>query len=792
MAEKQTILPFHMNREKKTILTSLNKRYIALTIIAFLLGRAGILQGLTPFGIGFVAALSHKDRKYGFTAIATLLGITTVQGVFGSIPYAITLGIIYLLFHYVMDLRKVNILKAAFMSGFAYLTVGTIALSFGTFYLYDVTMLAFEALVIFVIVYISSYALPMIIQKTSRRILSTEEIICIAILAALVLSGFNEVYLFNISLKNSLAVLLTIIFAYNGGTAIGATVGITLGLITSMSMVGTPPVIIGIFGFSGLLAGIFKDLGKVGSGIGFVMGTAILTFYISGYYEVFIEFTEVFLAFGLFLFLPAAWIMEMEKFCNSPKSILASDQTHSQRMKKMTYEKLMDFSSTFEELSVTFDRISDKFAMFENEDLSNLIQEVANHACESCGMRRSCWENNFLNTYQSMSDLLYLIEVKDNIPNDSLPEEIQKRCIHPKKVVEKMKHLYELAHLDMTWQEKLIEGRYLVGQQLKGVSKVIGQMAKDINGSLTFDLDLEGEIYVALDKAGLMAKNVMVTHDSEKNIEVIIEKNPCFNRESCINSFLPVISEAVGTKLVKKPTTCSYKTEGEGCSFALVEANRYQAVTKVATMTKEGNLHSGDTYTFMDIKDNQYMMALSDGMGAGEKAHKQSSATIAMLEKMMEAGFDREVAIQTINSMLMLKSSEEIFSSLDMTLMDLCKGKADFVKIGSAPSFIKKGKDEVQTISSSTLPIGILKDIEFNGDVHKIEDGDFIITVSDGILEADKERGEEWLIDFLSETHTRNPQDLADKILQKSLNLSDNRAQDDMTVMITKIWKVTS
>ncbi|SDJ83965.1 stage II sporulation protein E [Natronincola ferrireducens] len=788
MIDKQTVVPASF-REKRRIMTLINKKLIFLNILAFLLGRAGILEGLTPFGIGFFAALNYRDRKYGTIGIATLLGIMSIQGFYKSIPYIITLGIIYLLFHYVMDLRKLKTLKAAFISGFTYLTAGMLFLSLQSFYIYDVMIIAFEALVIFVIVYIASYALPLMVEKKSRSILSSEEIICIAILSAIALSGINEIYIFNLSLRNSLAILITILFAYNGGTAIGASVGITLGLITSMSIGGTPPVIIGIFGFSGLLAGIFKDMGKLGSGLGFLMGNAILTFYINGYYEIFIQFREILLAFGLFMLLPTPWIQQLEKLCNSPKSILYSDQTYSQRMKKRTYEKLSEFSNVFHDLAVTFDKISDKYVIFEKEDLTNIIQEVADHACDSCGMRRSCWEKNFCNTYQSMVDLLVLIETRDSIEPNVLPEEIQKRCIHPQKVVEKMRHLYELSALDMNWKERLIENRYLVGEQFKGVSKIIGQMAEELNSNTSFDIELENELYVVLDKAGLSAKNIIVTNQQESPLEITVEKNPCYNRESCIYKYIPVLSEAVGVKLVKKPSTCSYQRDGSGCSFTLVEANRYTAITRVARAKKEGNRVSGDTCTFMDIQDDQYLMAISDGMGAGDKAQRQSSATITMLEKMMEAGFDRDVAIKTINSMLMLKSSEEIFSSLDMTLLNLCKGTADFVKIGSAPSYIKRNQTKIQTIKASTLPIGILKDIEFNEDVKRIEDGDFIIMVSDGILEANKE-DEQWLVSFLATIETRNPQDLADKILQRALQLSENKAQDDMTVLVTKVWRV--
>ena len=800
MADKTTVLPYQrtyvelesvkpISRTKTKQVTQITNSILFLHLVAFLLGRAGILEGLTPFGIGFFTALSQRDRKYGLIGITTFVGIATVQGVTSSIPYGFALALIYCLFQYVLDIRKTKTLKAALTGSATYLIITALFLSFTGSYLYDWMIAGFEAVVVFATVYISSYAIPVALKNTNRKILSTEEIICIAILTALVLSGINEIYILGLSLRNILGILMTILFAYNGGASVGSAVGITLGLITSMSTTGTP-VIIGIFGFSGLLAGIFKDIGKIGSAFGFLVGNAILTLYINGYYEIFIQFKEVVIAFILFLALPQVWISQMEKFCNTRTGILNSSKTHSHRMKKVTYEKLRECATTFGELSATFEKISEKQELFANDDLSKLIEKVANDACLSCGMKRSCWDQNFNTTYQGMLDMLINVGEKGMVQYDDIPKPLKKRCIRPKAVIDKVAHLYELSYLDTAWKQKLIESRQLVGQQLNGVAKIIDELAVSVNEEVEFDVDLEDTIYVALDKAGLSVKNIMVSHNEKGNLEIVIDKNKCHNSHICNERFIPVISEAVGTRLVKKTRGCNRVEGSNSCNFTLLEANKFAAVTKSAVAIKEGNKLSGDSYTFMELKNGQYMSALSDGMGTGDKAHLQSSATIDMLEKMMDAGFDRDVAIKTINSMLMLRSSEEMFSSLDINLIDLYKGSADFIKIGSSPSFIKHQSGKIDVISSSTLPIGILSNIQIEGNMQALEDGDLIITVSDGIIDSNQEQGERWLIELLKNTSTLNPQEVADSILHNALKFTQNKATDDLTVLVTKVWEI--
>ncbi len=798
MSDKPNIIPYKrsyvelesvkpVSKTKNIPLPNINSNIAFLHIVAFLLGRAGILEGLTPFGIAFFAAISQKDRKYGLAGITTFIGIVTVQGFSGSIPYGFALAMVYFLFQYVLDLRKMKTFKASLIASGAYIITAGLFLAFTGFYLYDWIMLGFEGVVIFVVVYISSYAIPIALQNNNRKILSAEEIICIAILTSLVLSGIKEISILGLSLRNILGILITIIFAYNGGASIGSSVGITLGLITSMST-GSTPVIIGIFGFSGLLAGIFKDIGKIGSAFGFLVGNAILTFYINGYYEIFIQFKEVLVAFVLFLLIPNGIITQMEKFCNTRTGILNSNKSHSDRIQKLTYERLSECATAFNELSVTFQEISEKQSIFANDDLSKIIEKVANNACYSCGMKRSCWDKNFNTTYQSMLDMLINIEEKGVVNKDYMPHDLKKRCIRPKAVVEQMSHLYEISYLNMTWKQKLIESRELVGQQLKGVSSIMDELANTVEKQIEFDVDLEDEIYVALDKAGLTAKNIMVSNE-EDNLEIVIEKKQCYNRDACSESFIPVISQAVGTKLTKKHSGCNRYNSKDKCSFTLVEANKYVAYTKSAVAVKEGNKLCGDSHTFMEFKNGQYMTALSDGMGSGEKAHVQSSATINMLEKMMEAGFNREIAINTINSMLMLKSSDEMFASLDMALIDLYNGTADFIKIGSSPSFIKRKNGVIEEIRSSTLPIGILNDIQIEGNIQNLEDGDIIITISDGIIDSNQKEGERWLTDYLRNSMSLNPQEIADGILHKAMQFTENIATDDLTVLVTKIWE---
>ncbi|MGJ8868758.1 SpoIIE family protein phosphatase, partial [Salmonella enterica] len=87
----------------------------------------------------------------------------------------------------------------------------------------------------------------------------------------------------------------------------------------------------------------------------------------------------------------------------------------------------------------------------------------------------------------------------------------------------------------------------------------------------------------------------------------------------------------------------------------------------------------------------KYALAISDGMGNGERAHYESSETLQLLKQILQPGIEETIAIKSINSILSLRTSDEIFSTLDLAMIDLQDANVNFLKIGSTPSFIKRG-----------------------------------------------------------------------------------------------------
>lgn len=215
-----------------------------------------------------------------------------------------------------------------------------------------------------------------------------------------------------------------------------------------------------------------------------------------------------------------------------------------------------------------------------------------------------------------------------------------------------------------------------------------------------------------------------------------------------------------------------------------VEAPVIRLRSGVAKLPRKGNHVSGDSYAGEQAGDERYLLALSDGMGVGPKAALESRQSIGLLRQLIGAGFSTEVAVQTVNSVLLLRSPEDSFATIDLTLIGLTDGRSEFVKVGAPPSFLVRGED-VTVIRSEGVPVGIINRVQVEPEVRLLRPGDMIVMVTDGLWdvsrnETDKER---WLIEHLQRTRLLDPEELAESIIARGLELTDRNAADDMTVL---------
>ena len=236
--------------------------------------------------------------------------------------------------------------------------------------------------------------------------------------------------------------------------------------------------------------------------------------------------------------------------------------------------------------------------------------------------------------------------------------------------------------------------------------------------------------------------------------------------------------------------TCPYMVDNEENYYFFVEEPVFMVMPGYARAIRENESVSGDNYALIESIKGQMTVLLSDGMGSGEKACKDSETVLDLMEKMLEAGYDVDTAVSLVNSTLAVSEESYNMSTLDVCHIDLYNGMCRFRKMGAAVTFLKSNA-YVEQIQINSLPLGVFQSRETETLTRELIENDYIIMMTDGITDALAMAGrEEMLSGYLADLQETNPGEMAKKILQLALMYSNGRIMDDMTVVVLGIFRV--
>jgi stage II sporulation protein E len=807
--------------QKKVMNFLFDKNYLIILPIALLLGRGQLIRGLMPFGLPFYIAIYQLDVSKITVAVFVLLGMITAGGkqrIYVTVAGMIIFSILNLLNKFSNKKSPAKCSKStksslsskynsnsktyigcAVMGLISSLIPELVAVFNRGMLLYDFIIAIFSSLIVFVLVFIFSNTVSLLDRNSKTYVFSDEEFISLVISCALIFCGFGDIKILGFDIKNIVCILAIMILSYRYGAALGAAIGVTAGLVLSMSSSNLSssitPILIGCYAFCGLLSGVFRNLGKVGSGLGFFIGNTMLILYMNGSMEALIYLKEVVLAVCIFIIIPRKFILSISDLIGTNFEPNIGKATISLRAKEMIVEKLNKFSTAFMEVAKTFSEVSTTKTIIHKHDISSMFDRIVDRVCKDCSLCLHCWDRNFYSTYQVMFKIVERLEQKGYIESGDIPSYFIERCERINEFVQVVNNMYEIFKVDIMWRSKLGENRNLLSQQLEELSKAISGLALEIDYDAHFKTEFENTLLIILKREGIRAAEVLAIENKYGKYEVNISHKGCGGRRCCNTVINKIVSDVVGRKMVKDTYGCSKKDSKNSCILKFVEQEKYSITTGVATISKYdelyGNNISGDNYTFTNSSDGKYVLAISDGMGSGEKASMQSRATINLIEKFMESGFDKDATVKLINSILALKSNDDYFSTIDLCLINLNDGEIEFMKIGAAPTVIKR-KEVVDIIKTISLPAGILSNMEIELIHKQLNDGDMVILISDGVIDAfESEDGnrEKAFCKFVREIKSINPQAVADAILDEAYKNSQGKPLDDMTVIVAKFWK---
>jgi stage II sporulation protein E len=769
---------------------ALQGRWIALAVAAgFLLGRAVMLDGIAPFAAAYFGVMLYLRRELAFwAALAAIAGSFWAPDPSPAAIFA-EIGIVYLLHRGLEAYERADLSHApvvVFVSVLLVRLFVTIMTDKPSWL--PILLNAIEAGLAFVLTMLFLHAVPVLTRTRKASRLRHEEWIGLMILAASLLTGMAGWSVLGVSGADAAARYLVLLFAMAGGPAFGTSVGVVTGIILSLSDSGSV-LQISLLAFGGLMAGLLREHGKSAAVFGLLLGTSVLALYSGQAAETMASVWASVAASLLLLATPSQAVRHLAQFVPGTPDYARSQREYAQKVRDLTAERVERFSAVFRQLSRSFRQMTQAGETARlSDDFHQFVNAVHDGTCARCHRRQMCWDNHFFQTYKLLTDLMGTVEEQPEVTLAQLPKEWSRHCVKLPKVLEVTKRQHELYRHDQQWRRQLQDSRLLVADQLTGVSQVMDDLVKEIRREAQELSRQEEQIRDALDGLGLAIQGIEIVslEEGRVEIEIVHAFRPGFDESRKVIAPLlsDILGEAISVRSERRGTPAPHLT-----TAVFATAKAYEVSTGVAGAAKDGDLLSGDTFSMVELGSGKFAVALSDGMGNGMRARMESSAALSMLEQLLQSGIDERLAIKSVNSVLLLRSPEEMFATVDLALIDLHSARATLLKIGSTPSYIKRGR-EVIPVAANNLPIGILQDIEVDLLEVQLQPGDTLVMMTDGVLDAPGHavNKEVWMKRVLQELDASDPQELAEALLETAQRQYPGaESGDDMTVVVTRI-----
>lgn len=447
------------------------------------------------------------------------------------------------------------------------------------------------------------------------------------------------------------------------------------------------------------------------------------------------------------------------------------------RSRLLLSSRLLEISGVFREMENVFLSFNDRSISDDNAS-AVLTEEIINGVCRACKNADKCISGRCLKE----SDVKKLVNIgmaKGKVTMLDMPKDMAKCCIFPNNF------LFAANKSLGGYRNYILEngnmhcGRRLIAAQAGGVSDILYQIALETNKKLAFDRNSEKKILSALNENGVFVREILCFYGADKGdltVQLLTGEDFCEDKK-----LVKIISACTGKKML-----LSEKTNiGNGAVTSILKpAPKYDAVFGVAGKTKDDSPVSGDTHSLIRLGEDKFMIAISDGMGSGEAAKSVSDSAISLIESFYKAGLESGLILDTVNKLLSI-NSEDTFSAIDICVVNLKDGSADFIKIGAPYGFVIKA-DGVKIVEGNSLPLGILEDIKPQITRDCLASGDMLLICSDGITGAFGSSAD--FAEFLQMRTAKNPQTLADEVLAEAVKLSKSGPDDDMTVVTLRIF----
>jgi len=750
----------------RTLITGV-QRFVLCAVLA----QGTILGGYMPFGLAMTAAL--MARGAGLSALGGLVcGVMLRGDGFHGGIYAAAALLVLCVMSVCAGLRVMS--ERWFAPG-----VATFASAACTFVFPLGAELTAPAVLTFLLVqgitfgvcwmYGAAFAPPRDENDWRRPV-------TLLVLTATVLLSLSGINLFGVfAPARAGALLLVLAAAYLGGPAAGAAAGVAFGAAMDLN-IGYGALFTCCYGLCALVAGLFHDSGRGWFSV-CALGGGLCAAMLGVEHPLFIPLiAELFCAVLMFAALPP-FVWEAIRRSLLPDTLMG--EAASQRVRRLAGTCATEAAQAFYELYLAMLHGVSEGKAAGDRNIRAVFDYASDHVCKNCMLCTQCWQRDYVSTLAALNDVTQPMLQRGRAEMSDFPYHFAARCARLPELMRAINSALFALRERESLRRQQEENQSLLARQYAGITDILRQLGAEVTQDETAQPLMERQVRRYAAAFGWIDR-VCAVRDSQGRLTVELYGEGIDDIMKQGDGFSAGLSALLGVTL----TAPEKKKGSQGIHVEMHERAPYRAVVGIGRQQKEGASVSGDNACYFLTDTGTACLLLSDGMGSGAAASRDSRMLITSLERFLRAGISVGDALHAVSPALRLRSDGMRFTTLDAFTLDLFSGRAENLKCGAAPTYMRlNGRWTI--LPGTALPIGLAEEDELGDAVPlQMNDGDIVVLLSDGVTDGTDDK---WVRQLLIAHAGDSPKEIAAQLVNEAKGRGHD---DDRTVMVMKIEKL--
>ncbi len=606
------------------------------------------------------------------------------------------------------------------------------------------------------------------VSSRSGPALTENETAALCAAAAMGLCGLTAIWPAAFNPFDSLAVACVLWAGVQGGAMAGMAAGSTFGGLFAL-MTGSPfymlPLSVG-----GMAAGLMRRTGKAAAVTGMLVLCA-LSLAVCGADDITLIYTlELLTGCAVLLLIPDGVLRRAGNAVFSRNTETSCD--------KRAAAGLYNAGKGLSEAAECITAVSDRLKKVNSENAAWVYEAASGSVCARCGLKNTCWTENYSDTMNSLSVLTPALTRFGRISRDDLPAEFAADCPKSAEMAAAINRFYGEFALKRATDDYAFQMRGMLAKQFKGLADIVMELSADLGENGGYDRMAGRRAYDVFSGEFLRADECVCLLDSRKRMTLEVTGDEEIAGVD-MDKLMERIEEALGRRF-RKPQIIPLT--GGNVKLIFRERTEYRLDTAASGIPANGEKISGDQRCVFN-HNGSGICIISDGMGSGSLASVESKMTVTLMHRLICAGFSYESALSVVNWSLMVKGSDERLATADLLSVDMYTGAAKIMKAGAPSTFVKHGND-VKEMSFPSVPVGILSDTGADSRTFRLSPGDVVVMVSDGALYGDNG----WIMREISAAND-DIAALADSLAARAKARRPSNEDDDITVLCARLAK---